>query len=102
MVTFWGVPHFPGLILLFYLLFYGFLAGLFSLTMWVMLQSVDPHVPKYQDRLTTPGEFLHDWLLHDWLLHDGVPFLHEGAELRPRCCWGGGCECAKGGRANAW
>lgn len=44
-----------GLILLFYLLFYGFLAGLFSLTMWVMLQSVDPHVPKYQDRLTTPG-----------------------------------------------
>ncbi|XP_068854780.1 sodium/potassium-transporting ATPase subunit beta-2 isoform X2 [Aphelocoma coerulescens] len=23
--------------------------------MWVMLQSVDPHVPKYQDRLLTPG-----------------------------------------------
>uniref|UniRef100_UPI000B4D2A06 sodium/potassium-transporting ATPase subunit beta-2 n=1 Tax=Lonchura striata TaxID=40157 RepID=UPI000B4D2A06 len=45
----------PGLILLFYLVFYGFLAGLFALTMWVMLQSVDPHVPKYQDRLLTPG-----------------------------------------------
>lgn len=45
----------PGLILLFYLIFYGFLAGLFALTMWVMLQSVDPHVPKYQDRLATPG-----------------------------------------------
>ncbi|RMC22901.1 hypothetical protein DUI87_00087 [Hirundo rustica rustica] len=44
-----------GLILLFYLVFYGFLAGLFALTMWVMLQSVDPHVPKYQDRLLTPG-----------------------------------------------
>ncbi|XP_074991164.1 sodium/potassium-transporting ATPase subunit beta-2 [Calonectris borealis] len=44
-----------GLILLFYLVFYGFLAGLFALTMWVMLQSVDPHVPKYQDRLVTPG-----------------------------------------------
>uniref|UniRef100_A0A8B9VPV3 Sodium/potassium-transporting ATPase subunit beta-2 n=1 Tax=Anas zonorhyncha TaxID=75864 RepID=A0A8B9VPV3_9AVES len=23
--------------------------------MWVLLQSVDPHVPKYQDRLATPG-----------------------------------------------
>ncbi|XP_014117360.1 PREDICTED: sodium/potassium-transporting ATPase subunit beta-2 [Pseudopodoces humilis] len=44
-----------GLILLFYLVFYGFLAGLFALTMWVMLQSVDPHVPKYQDRLLTPA-----------------------------------------------
>ncbi|XP_030330233.1 sodium/potassium-transporting ATPase subunit beta-2 isoform X2 [Strigops habroptila] len=44
-----------GLILLFYLVFYGFLTGLFALTMWVMLQSVDPHVPKYQDQLLTPG-----------------------------------------------
>lgn len=64
-------PYFtpPGLILLFYLIFYGFLAGLFALTMWVMLQSVDPHVPKYQDRLATPGA------------HEGGPShegLHEG------------------------
>ncbi|XP_071656266.1 sodium/potassium-transporting ATPase subunit beta-2 isoform X2 [Patagioenas fasciata] len=44
-----------GLILLFYLVFYGFLAGLFALTMWVLLQSVDPHKPTYQDRLHTPG-----------------------------------------------
>ncbi|XP_074839182.1 sodium/potassium-transporting ATPase subunit beta-2 [Carettochelys insculpta] len=44
-----------GLILLFYLVFYGFLTALFTLTMWVMLQTVDPYVPKYQDRLSVPG-----------------------------------------------
>ncbi|XP_051965172.1 sodium/potassium-transporting ATPase subunit beta-2-like isoform X1 [Xyrauchen texanus] len=44
-----------GLILLFYLAFYIFLAGLFSLTMYVMLQTLDDHKPTYQDRLTTPG-----------------------------------------------
>lgn len=30
------VPAAPGLILLLYLLFYGFLAGMFTLTTWVM------------------------------------------------------------------
>ncbi|XP_026578485.1 sodium/potassium-transporting ATPase subunit beta-2 isoform X1 [Pseudonaja textilis] len=43
------------LILLFYLVFYGFLTALFTLTMWVMLQTVDPFIPKYQDRLSIPG-----------------------------------------------
>ncbi|XP_044273177.1 sodium/potassium-transporting ATPase subunit beta-2 [Varanus komodoensis] len=43
------------LILLFYLVFYGFLTALFTLTMWVMLQTVDPFIPKYQDRLSVPG-----------------------------------------------
>ncbi|XP_014748867.1 PREDICTED: sodium/potassium-transporting ATPase subunit beta-2 [Sturnus vulgaris] len=45
----------PWLILLFYLVFYGFLAGLFALTMWVMLQSVDPHVPKFDVPPMSPG-----------------------------------------------
>ena len=43
-------------ILLFYLVFYGFLTAMFTLTMWAMLQTVSDHTPKYQDRLATPGE----------------------------------------------
>uniref|UniRef100_H3D2J0 Sodium/potassium-transporting ATPase subunit beta n=1 Tax=Tetraodon nigroviridis TaxID=99883 RepID=H3D2J0_TETNG len=44
-----------GLIFLFYVAFYTFLAGLFVLTMYVMLQTLDDHKPTRQDRLTTPG-----------------------------------------------
>ncbi|XP_072349340.1 sodium/potassium-transporting ATPase subunit beta-2-like isoform X2 [Scyliorhinus torazame] len=43
------------LILLFYVVFYTFLTGLFTLTMWVMLQTVNEYTPKYQDRITNPG-----------------------------------------------
>lgn len=44
-----------GLILLFYSVFYGFLAALFSFTMWAMLQTLNDEVPKYRDQIPSPG-----------------------------------------------
>ncbi|KAF5891471.1 sodium/potassium-transporting ATPase subunit beta-2-like, partial [Clarias magur] len=43
------------LILLFYVVFYTFLAGMFCLTMYVMLLTLDDYKPTHQDRLSTPG-----------------------------------------------
>ena len=43
-----------GLILLFYLVFYGFLAALFSFTVWAVLQTLNDELPKYR-QIPSPG-----------------------------------------------
>ncbi|OCT59670.1 hypothetical protein XELAEV_18001092mg [Xenopus laevis] len=43
------------LIVTFYVAFYAFLTGMFALSMWVMLQTIDEYTPKYGDRLPSPG-----------------------------------------------
>ncbi|XP_040830655.1 sodium/potassium-transporting ATPase subunit beta-3 isoform X2 [Ochotona curzoniae] len=49
-----------GLILLFYLVFYVFLAALFTFTMWVMLQTLNDEVPKYRDQIPSPAYTLEE------------------------------------------
>lgn len=49
---------FTGLILLFYQVFYGFLAALFTFTMWAMLQTLNDEVPKYRDQISSPGNYV--------------------------------------------
>ncbi|XP_056149087.1 sodium/potassium-transporting ATPase subunit beta-3a [Lampris incognitus] len=56
-----------GLILLFYLIFYCFLAGMFALTMWVMLLTLDDYVPKYRDRVPHPGLVIRPHSLDIWI-----------------------------------
>ncbi|XP_074056621.1 protein ATP1B4 isoform X2 [Macrotis lagotis] len=43
------------LILLFYLFFYAFLAGMFTLCMYTMLLTISPYIPIYRDRVSPPG-----------------------------------------------
>uniref|UniRef100_UPI00358F505C sodium/potassium-transporting ATPase subunit beta-3 n=1 Tax=Myxine glutinosa TaxID=7769 RepID=UPI00358F505C len=43
------------LITIFYVIFYAFLAALFSFTMWVLIQTTNDAKPRYQDRVSSPG-----------------------------------------------
>lgn len=57
-LNFTSFIFFTGLILLFYQVFYGFLAALFTFTMWAMLQTLNDEVPKYRDQISSPGNYV--------------------------------------------
>lgn len=41
---------------LYYVAFYVVMTGLFSLAIWVLMYTLSPYAPDYQDRLKSPGK----------------------------------------------
>lgn len=47
---------------LYYVAFYIIMTGLFSLAIWVLMYTISPYKPDYQDRLTSPGYINHEYI----------------------------------------
>lgn len=44
---------------LYYVAFYVVMTSLFALCIYVLMYTLDPYAPDYQDRLHSPGEYLY-------------------------------------------
>lgn len=49
------IPAPPVWISLYYVAFYVVMTGLFALCIYVLMQTIDPYTPDYQDQLKSPG-----------------------------------------------
>lgn len=53
-------PLFTVWISLYYAAFYVVMTGLFALCIYVLMQTIDPYTPDYQDQLKSPGKHRED------------------------------------------
>ncbi|MPC64192.1 Sodium/potassium-transporting ATPase subunit beta [Portunus trituberculatus] len=95
---------------LFYIVFYIFLAGFFSLLMFVFYQTIDLKVPKYtgqESLLRNPGlsyrpKFLYSDDLRPTIIYEpgfrdtALTYIYSINEfLQSECCFGRSCRCRK-------